>query len=116
VFDAGSSGGSEDADHVEAQDVEFWLVVGEVLFREGADGGLFAGRNGFERIAESRRPAELHLYEDEGLSFADDEVNLAAALPVVAFDEPVAAPGEIAQREVLAPRSAGLGRQSLTPA
>ena len=46
--------GGEDADHVEAQDVEVWLVVGDVLFRKRADRCLLAGRYGFERVAEAR--------------------------------------------------------------
>ena len=116
MFYARSCVGGEDAYHVEAQDVEVWLVVGEVLFREGADGCLLAGRYGFERVTEARRAAELHLYEDEDLFVADDEVYFAAALPVVAFDETISAPGEVAQREVLAPRSGRLAFQSPTPA
>jgi hypothetical protein len=108
--------GGEDTDHVEAQGVEVWLVVGDVLFREGAYGSLLTGRYRFERVTEARRAAELHLYEDEAFVVADDEVYFAAALPVVAFDEPVAAPGEVAQREVLAPRAGRLACQSPTPA
>ena len=111
-----SCGGGEDAHHVEAQDVEVWLVVGEVLFNERTDGCLLARRYGFERVPEARRAAKLYLYEDEGLVLADDKVYFAAALRVVTFDEPVAAPEEVAQREVLAPRSGSLACQSPTPA
>jgi hypothetical protein len=96
VFYARSCVGGEDAYHVEAQDIEVWLLVGEVLFREGADGCLLAGRYGFERVAETGRAAELDLYEDECFFVANDEIYFAAALPVIAFDEPVAAPGEVA--------------------
>ena len=116
VFYARSCVGSEDAYHVEAYDVEVRLVVGEVLFRERADGCLLAGRYGFERVTEARRAAELHLYEDEAIFVADDEVYFAAALPIVAFDEPIAAPGEVAQRKVLAPCPGRLACQSPTPA
>jgi hypothetical protein len=73
-----------------------WLVVGDVLFREGAYDCLLAGRYRFERVTEARRAVELHLYEDEAIFVADNEVYFAAALPVIAFDEPVAAPGEVA--------------------
>ena len=72
VFNARACVVGKDAYHVEAQDVEVWLVVGEVLFREGADGCLLARRYGFERIAEACRAAELHLNEDEDLFVADD--------------------------------------------
>jgi hypothetical protein len=108
--------GGEDAYHVEAQGLEVWLVVCEVLFREGADGCLLAGRYGFERVTEARRAAELHLYEDETIFVADDEVYFATAFPVVAFDERIAAPGEVAQREILAPRPGRLACQAPTPA
>jgi hypothetical protein len=108
--------GGEDAYHVEAQGVEVWLVFGEVLFREGADGGLLAGRYGFERVAVACRAAELYLYEDGGLFLTNDEVYFAATLPVVAFDESIAAPEEVVQRKVFAPRSGSLACQAPTPA
>ena len=107
---------SEDAYDVEAHGVEVWLVFGEVLFGERAEGGLLAGGYGFKWFAEARRAAELHLYEDEDFIVADYEVYLAATLPVVAFDEPVTAPGKVAQREVLAPRAGRLACQPPTPA
>ncbi len=116
VLYARSCVGGEDADYVEAQGVEVWLVVGEVLFREGADGCLLAGRYGFERVAEAHRAAELHLYEDEGFFIADDEVYFSAALSVVAFYERIAASVEVAQREVFAPRAGRPACQSPTPA
>ena len=71
-------------------------MVGEVPFGEVVEGGLFAGRYGFERVAECGSPAQLYLDEDEGGSFADDEIYLPPARPVVALDEPVAAPREVA--------------------
>jgi len=107
---------NEDAYDVKAHGVEVWLVIGEVLFGERAEGGLLAGRYGFQWVAEGRRLAELHFYEDEGFIVADYEVYFAATLPVVAFDEPVTAPGKVAQREVLAPRARRLACQSPTPA
>ena len=116
VFYASFYLGGEDAYDVEAHGIEVWLVFGEVLFGEGADSCLLAGRYGFERVAEARRTAELYLYEDEGLFFVDDEVYFAAALPVVAFDEVVSTPEEVAQREVLAPRAGRLVCQCPTPA
>lgn len=111
-----SCGGGEDAYHVEAQGVEVWLVFGQVLFGEGADSGLLAGRYGFERVSEVCRAAELYLYEDEDLFVADDEVYFAATLPVVAFDQLKTALEEVAEREILAPRSGSLACQSPTPA
>jgi hypothetical protein len=108
--------GGEDAYHVEAQGVEVWLVFGQVLFGEGADGGLLAGRYGFERVAEVCRAAELYLYEDEYLFVADYEIYFAATLPVVAFDQLKTALEEVAEREILAPRSGSLACQSPTPA
>jgi hypothetical protein len=107
---------SDDAHDVKAHGVEVWLVFGEVLFGERADGGLLTCRYGFEWVAEARRAAEFHFYEDEGFIVADYEVNFAAALPVVAFDEPVTASGKVAQREVLAPRAGRLACQPPTPA
>ena len=112
----GSRAGGEDTYYVETQGLEVGLVLGEVLFGEGADGGLLAGRYGFERIAEAFRAAELHLHKDEDVFVADDEVYFAATLPVVALEEPVAAAEEVAQREVLAPRPGRLVCQSPTPA
>ena len=107
---------SEDTYDVKAHGVEVWLVIGEVLFGERAEGRLLAGRYGFEWVAEARRVAELHFYEDEGFIVADYEVYFAATLPVIAFHEPVTAPGKVAQREVLAPRARRLACQSPTPA
>jgi hypothetical protein len=77
--------------------------------------GLLSGRDGFERVAEASRTTQLNLDEDEGFFFADDQVDLPAARPVVALDEPVAAPGQLAQREVLPPRSGGLSLVSPPP-
>jgi hypothetical protein len=107
---------SEDADYIETQGFVVWPVFDEVLLGEGADGGLLAGRYGLERAAEARGAAELHLYEDEGIIVSDYEVYLAAPLPVIARDESVAAPDEVAQREVLSPGPGGSVRQSPTPA
>ena len=109
-------GDSEDAYDIETHGVEVWLVFGEVLFGERAYGGLLAGRYGFQRVAEARGAAELYLYKDEDVSVADNEVYFAAALSVVALDEPVSAAKEVAKREVLAPRPVRLVCQSPTPA
>ena len=75
------------------------------MFCEPADGGLFVPCYGFEWVAEVRCAAEFYFNEDEGVAFADDEVDLAPACPVVAFDERVAPSGQVAEREVLAPGS-----------
>ena len=116
VHYACSRSGNEDAYYVEAQGLEFWLVLGKVLFGEGANGGLLAGRYCFERVTVARGATELDLYEDEGLIVRDDEVYFATTLPVVACEEPVSTTEEVAQREVLAPRPGGLVGQSPTPA
>jgi site-specific DNA recombinase len=57
-----------------------------------------------------------HENQDEGVFFAQDQVDLPVARPVVAFDELVTAPGEIAEGEILTPRSGGLLFQPATPA
>ena len=108
--------GSEDAYYVEPQGFEVWLVLGKVMFGEGANGGLLAGSYCFERVTEARGATELDLYEDEGLIVTDDEVYFAATLSVVTCDEPVSTTEEVAQREVLAPGPSGLVGQSPTPA
>ena len=106
----------EDSDHVEAQDVEIWGAVGEVLYGEGAKSSLFAEGYRFERVAEAGSAAQFYLDEDDGVVFAYDQVDLPVTRPVVAFDESVAAAGQVTQREVLTPRTRGLFCQSLTPA
>ena len=47
----------EYAYYVEAQSVEVGVSFGEVSFGQGADGGLLAGSDGFEWIAEAHSPA-----------------------------------------------------------
>jgi hypothetical protein len=105
VADAQAVTSGEHPDHAEAYAVEIWFAVVEVLFGEPAEGGLLAWRHGFERVAEAGCATQFHLDKNEGVFIADDQVDLATARPVVAFDEPVAAPGQVAQREVLTPRS-----------
>lgn len=55
---------------VEAQRVELRVVVGEVLFGEGAEGLLFAGGDCFQRVAEARTAAEFYFHEDEDVFLA----------------------------------------------
>ncbi len=57
----------EYADHVEAQRVEAWAPIEEVSLGQGADGGLFAGGDGFEWMPEAYSPAQFHFDEDERL-------------------------------------------------
>jgi hypothetical protein len=57
----------EYSDHVEAERIEMWLSVGEVVLGQGADGGLLAGGDGFEWMAEADSPAQLHFDKDECL-------------------------------------------------
>ena len=66
-------------DDVESQSIEIRVPLGQVPLGDGAEGGLFVRGNGFQRVA--------------------------VASPVVAFDERVAAPGEVTERKVLTPRS-----------
>jgi len=119
VFDviyAQSVAAGEDSDNVEAQGVEVWLVVSEVLLGEAAESLLFTRGYGFEGVAEAGRAAELHFDEDEGVFVANDQVYLSAACSVVALYEAIAPPGQVAQREVLAPRPGGMSCQLPTPA
>ena len=94
--------GEEHSDGVEAQSVEGGFSVDQVLPGQGADGGLFAGGNGFERVAEAEAAAELYFDEDEGIAMAHYEVDLAPARPVVPFDENVALALQMAERYLLA--------------
>jgi hypothetical protein len=91
-------------------------VVGEVLFCERAEDPLFAGGDGFERVPEACTAPQFHFDEDEDAFLAEDQIYLPVARPVVAFDELVTAPGEIAEGEILTPRSGGLLFQPATPA
>jgi hypothetical protein len=67
VDDSARAVADEYPDHVEAYSVEVRLLLGEVPFGQSADGGLLAGGDGFERIAEAHAPAHLNLDEDERL-------------------------------------------------
>ena len=101
---------------VESQGVEVRVPVGKVLLGEGTEGLLFAGGDGFQRVAEAGSAPQFHFDEDEDVVLAQDQVDLSVARPVVAFDELIVAPGQIAEREVLTPRSGGFIFQSPTPA
>jgi hypothetical protein len=57
----------ENAYDVEAYGVEVRFLRGQVLFGEGAYGGLLASGDSLERAAEGRPPAQLDLREDEGV-------------------------------------------------
>lgn len=105
----------EYADHVEAQRVEAWAPIEEVSLGQGADGGLFAGGDGFERMPEAYSPAQFHFDEDEGVSVAQDQVQLPVAGAIVALDELVALARQVAQRELFAPRAGEPGAQGSTP-
>ncbi len=85
----------QDADDVEAQVFELGFLVGEVQFGHGAHGGLLAGGHGVQRVAVTGTAAQLHLDEDEESVFVEDQVELALAGAVVAFDEVEPALGEI---------------------
>jgi hypothetical protein len=101
---------------VESQGVEVRVPVGKILLGEGTEGLLFAGSDGFQRVAEAGSAPQFHFHEDEDVVLAQDQVDLPVARPVVALDELVAAPGQVPEREVLTPRPGGLPFQSPTPA
>ena len=95
----------EYADDIESQGVEVRVIVGEVLLGETTQGGLFMGRDGFQRVTEADPASKFHFDEDEEFVLAQYQVELTVARPVVALDELVAAAGHVLQREVLTPRS-----------
>jgi hypothetical protein len=112
--DFGSVG--QDPDHVESQGVEGWFSGVEVVFGDGAQSVLLVGGNGLERVTEAGPAPQLDFDEDDGVVPAHYQVDLPAPGPVVALDELVTVPGQVAQREVLTPCSGGLVFQSPTPA
>lgn len=95
----------EYADDIESQGVEVRVIVGEVLLSETTQGGLFMGRDGFQRVTEADPASKFHFDEDEDFVLEEDQVDLPIARPVVALDKLVAAAGQVPQREVLTPRS-----------
>lgn len=106
----------EDADGVEAQSVEVGRLFEQICFGHRADGPLFAGGYGLERIAEARPAAELYFYYYEGSVLAGDDVELAVAGAVVLVHDGVAPIFEEAPRELLAALTAGAVVQLATPA
>ena len=106
----------EYADDVEAHGIEVRLLFGQVSFCERADGGLLASGDRVERATEARSPAQFHLGKDDSIAVSQNQVYLAEAGAVVALDELVALPGEVTQRELLAPRAGGAFAQGRTPA
>jgi hypothetical protein len=103
-------------DDVEAHGVEVRLLLGQVLFCEGAYGGLLAGGDRLEWATEIGSPAQLDLCENQSVPVAQDQVQLAEAGAVVALEELVALLREVTQRELLAPRACGTFAQGRTPA
>ena len=101
---------------IEAELTEVRLSVDEVLFGDGADDGSFVRGDGFEWVSETCSPAQLHLDEDERSAPAHDEVQLAVAGTVVAFNEFVTLPDQVAERELLSPRAGSPIIQAPTPA
>lgn len=114
--DAGYISLEEDTDDVEAHGVEGWLLLGQVLFGQGADSALLARGDGLERVSVARSAAQFDLDEDQGVLVAQDQVQLAEAGAVVTLDERVASLGEVTQREVLAPGAGAAFAQGPTPA
>src|SRR5215210_8589354 len=108
--DLGSVG--EDSDHVESQGVEGWFSGVEVVLGDGAQGVLFVGGNGLERVSEADATTQFYFDEDDGVVLAHYQVDLSAPAPVVALDELVTTLEEVAQREVLTPCPGGFVLQS----
>ena len=106
----------QDADHVEAQGVEGWFSGVEVVFGYGADGALLVVGDGFQGISVAGRAPQLYLDENEGVVFANYQVDLPAPGSVVALEERVTVLDQIAQREVFTPCPGGFILQSPTPA
>jgi hypothetical protein len=116
VDEAGYAPADEYPDDVKAHGIEVRLLLGEVLYCEGANGGLLAGGDRVERATEAGPPAQLHLCENESVPVAQDQVQLAEAGAVVALDELVALLRQVAKSELFAPRAGGTIAQGLTPA
>lgn len=76
---------------------------------------MFTGGYGFEGGAEARAAAHLDFDEDDCGTVAQDQVQFPVTGPVVALDEDVAAPGQVAQREFFAPRARAPVVQLATP-
>jgi hypothetical protein len=60
--------------------------------------------DGFERIPQPYSPPRLHLDEYEGVMVAHDQIQLPVTGSVVALDEGVSSPPQVAQGELFAPR------------
>jgi hypothetical protein len=82
---------------------------------QGADGGLFAGGDGVERMPEAGSPTQFQFNEDDGVVVPEDQVQLPVTGPVVAFDQVVSALRQVAQRELFAPRAGATLAQEPTP-
>jgi hypothetical protein len=67
VEEAGCALAEEYANDVKAHGIEVRLALGQVLFCEGANGGLLAGGDGFEWVSEAGPPAQLDFCENEGV-------------------------------------------------
>jgi hypothetical protein len=67
VDEAGYAPADEYPDDVKAHGIEVRLLLGEVLYCEGANGGLLAGGDRLERATEAGPPAQLDLCENESV-------------------------------------------------
>jgi hypothetical protein len=114
VDDPGCAFVDEYPDHVETQGVEAWSPIEEVSLGQGADGGLFAGGDGFEWMPEAGSATQFHFDKDEGIAVAQDQVQLPVTGPVVALDEDVPPPRQVAQGEIFAPRAGATFAQGVT--
>ena len=106
----------QDAHDVEAQAFELGFPVGEVQLGHGSHGGLLAGGHGVQRVTPAGPAAQLHLGKDEDAVVVEDQIELAPAGAVIAFDKIEAAPGEVPERDLLAKPPGVLSFQTPTPA
>ena len=100
----GRAAAGQDYHNVEPHGVKSRVSFGEVMFRQGSNGGLLAGSHRLERATEASVVAQLDLDEDEDVVFAQVKVEFTVARAVVALHELVAALQEISKRHFLAPR------------
>ena len=63
----GRAAAGQDTHNVEPHGVKSRVSFGEVMFRQGSNGGLLAGSHCLERATEASVVAQLDLDEDEGV-------------------------------------------------
>lgn len=96
MLDPCNSPFDEDSNDIESEILELRLRLGEILLREGPDRGLLSRRYGFSGLPETGASPQLDLHEYDRLLVAQDQVYLSVARAIVALDEPIALPGQVA--------------------